>query len=50
MGNTPVDQDRPVEPIDRSLLNRQVGAAQKFAEERPDRAVIAIRQMLNQSQ
>jgi flagellar M-ring protein FliF len=35
--------------IDRSLLNRQVGAAQKFAEERPDRAVVAIRQMLNQS-
>jgi flagellar M-ring protein FliF len=50
MGNTTADQDRPVEPIDRSLLNRQVGAAQKFAEERPDRAVIAIRQMLNQSQ
>jgi flagellar M-ring protein FliF len=34
--------------IDRSLLNRQVGAAQKFVEERPDRAVVAIRQMLNQ--
>ncbi len=34
--------------IDRSMLNRQVGAAQKFAEERPDRAVVAIRQMLNQ--
>ena len=34
--------------IDRSLLNRQVGAAQKFAEDRPDRAVLAIRQMLNQ--
>lgn len=34
--------------IDRSLLNRQVGAAQKFAEDRPDRAVVAIRQMLNQ--
>ncbi len=34
--------------IDRSLLNRQVGAAQKFAEERPDRAVVAIRQMLSQ--
>ncbi len=34
--------------IDRSVLNRQVGAAQRFAEERPDRAVMAIRQMLNQ--
>ncbi len=38
------------DPIDRSLLNRQVGAAQKFVDERPDRAVVAIRQMLNQSQ
>jgi flagellar M-ring protein FliF len=37
-------------PIDRSLLNRQVGAAQRLVEERPDRAVIALRQMLNQSQ
>jgi len=34
--------------IDRSLLNRHVGAAQKFAEERPDRAAVAIRQMLSQ--
>lgn len=34
--------------IDRSLLNRQVGTAQKIVEERPDRAVVAIRQMLNQ--
>ncbi len=40
---------RAHEAIDRSLLNRQVGAAQKFAEERPDRAVVAIRQMLNQA-
>lgn len=38
------------DPIDRSLLNRQVGAAQKLVEERPDRAVVALRQMLNQSQ
>ena len=49
------DQSVPSPPrthdaIDRSLLNRQVGAAQKFAEDRPDRAVVAIRQMLNQSQ
>ncbi len=36
------------DPIDRSLLNRQVGAAQRLVEERPDRAVIALRQMLNQ--
>ncbi|OYW44808.1 MAG: flagellar M-ring protein FliF [Sphingomonadales bacterium 32-68-7] len=36
--------------IDRSLLNRQVGAAQKFVDDRPDRAVIAIRQMLSQNQ
>lgn len=49
-GKPSADEDRPIEPIDRSLLNRQVGAAQKFAEERPDRAVIAIRQMLSQSQ
>ena len=42
--------ERGPDPIDRSLLNRQVGAAQKFVEERPDRAVVAIRQMLNQSQ
>ena len=40
--------DQNHEAIDRSLLNRQVGAAQKFAEDRPDRAVVAIRQMLNQ--
>ena len=40
--------ERPHEAIDRSLLNRQVGAAQKFVEDRPDRAVVAIRQMLNQ--
>lgn len=38
------------DPIDRSLLNRQVGAAQRLVEERPDRAVIALRQMLNQPQ
>jgi flagellar M-ring protein FliF len=37
------------EAIDRSLLNRQVGAAQKLASERPDKAVIAIRQMLTQA-
>jgi len=42
-------QERPSNPIDRSLLNRQVGAAQKFVEDRPDRAVVAIRQMLNQN-
>jgi hypothetical protein len=36
--------------IDRSLLNRQVGAAQKVVDDRPDRAVIAIRQMLSQNQ
>ncbi|MDD3800435.1 MAG: flagellar basal-body MS-ring/collar protein FliF [Novosphingobium sp.] len=42
--------ERVPDAIDRSLLNRQVGAAQKFVEERPDRAVVAIRQMLNQSQ
>lgn len=47
-GNGSAGADRTHEAIDRSLLNRQVGAAQKFAEERPDRAVIAIRQMLNQ--
>lgn len=40
--------DQPHDAIDRSLLNRQVGAAQKFAEDRPDRAVLAIRSMLNQ--
>lgn len=40
---------RTHDAIDRSLLNRQVGAAQKFAEERPDKAVVAIRQMLNQA-
>lgn len=34
--------------LDRSLLNRQVGAAQKIVDERPDRAVIALRQMLSQ--
>lgn len=34
--------------IDRSLLNRQIGAAQKLVDERPDRAVIALRQMLGQ--
>lgn len=37
------------DPIDRSLLNRQVGAAQKLVDERPDRAVVALRQMLNHS-
>lgn len=42
--------ERPHEAIDRSLLNRQVGAAQKFVDERPDKAVVAIRQMLNQTQ
>ena len=42
--------ERPHEAIDRSLLNRQVGAAQKFVDERPDKAVGAIRQMLNQTQ
>ena len=42
--------DRGRDPIDRSLLNRQIGAAQKFVEERPDRAVVAIRQMLGEAQ
>jgi flagellar M-ring protein FliF len=50
---TRADDDADFEPareaIDRSLLNRQVGAAQKLAGERPDKAVIAIRQMLNQA-
>jgi flagellar M-ring protein FliF len=42
--------ERIPDAIDRSLLNRQVGAAQKVVEDRPDRAVIAIRQMLSQNQ
>lgn len=41
--------ERAPDAIDRSLLNRQVGAAQKIVEARPDRAVIAIRQMLSQN-
>jgi flagellar M-ring protein FliF len=41
--------ERVPDAIDRSLLNRQVGAAQKVVEDRPDRAVIAIRQMLTQN-
>jgi flagellar M-ring protein FliF len=47
-GGAPAMPEQNHEAIDRSLLNRQVGAAQKFAEDRPDRAVVAIRQMLNQ--
>ena len=47
-GGTALASDHPHDAIDRSLLNRQVGAAQKFAEDRPDRAVLAIRSMLNQ--
>ena len=42
--------ERGPDAIDRSLLNRQIGAAQKFVEERPDRAVVAIRQMLGEAQ
>ncbi|HTM95728.1 MAG TPA: flagellar basal-body MS-ring/collar protein FliF [Croceibacterium sp.] len=42
--------ERTPDAIDRSLLNRQVGAAQKVVDDRPDRAVIAIRQMLSQNQ
>lgn len=42
--------ERVPDAIDRSLLNRQVGAAQRVVEDRPDRAVIAIRQMLSQNQ
>lgn len=48
-GSTPATERVP-DVIDRSLLNRQVGAAQRIVEDRPDRAVIAIRQMLNQTQ
>jgi flagellar M-ring protein FliF len=47
-GGNAATPEQPHDAIDRSLLNRQVGAAQKFAEDRPDRAVLAIRQMLNQ--
>lgn len=42
--------DRGRDPIDRSMLNRQIGAAQRFVEEKPDRAVVAIRQMLGDAQ
>lgn len=47
-GSAAPDGEYVPSAIDRSLLNRQVGAAQKFVDDRPDRAVIAIRQMLSQ--
>lgn len=51
LGHSPSEVgERAADPIDRSLLNRQVGAAQKMVDDRPDRAVIAIRQMLTQNQ
>jgi len=51
LGNTGGgESERAPDAIDRSLLNRQVGAAQKLVDNRPDRAVIAIRQMLGQNQ
>lgn len=52
LGNSPASTptEKAPDAIDRSLLNRQVGAAQKIVDDRPDRAVIAIRQMLGQAQ
>lgn len=45
------DEEAPGrEAIDRSLLNRQVDQAQRVVGERPEKAVIAIRQMLGQAQ
>jgi flagellar M-ring protein FliF len=42
-------QDKPAakEPIDPELLGKQVGLAQRLVREKPDTAVAALRQMLN---
>lgn len=42
----PVDESQPPKPIDQETLNRQIGYLQRLVDEKPDRAVLALREML----
>ena len=40
------NDSQPAKPIDQETLNRQIGYVQRLVEEKPDRAVLALREML----